>query len=228
MTLRRTAILRKPPDASYASVPLKVAKPPRGPRQRKCATCRTLFVPMTAMGRVCSVGCAIELVTQQKAKQERKEDRARKQAIKLERSEDAKRKKALETRQDHIIALKRAMHKYVRARDEGKPCASCDTPLLKLGRWGGDYDAGHFRSVGSAKHLEFDERNVWGQCKHCNHHQKGNPQEYERRLRILKGDKYVDELLADQEPRKYGIPELQAMTAHYKAELKALQPRESA
>jgi len=77
--------------------------------------------------------------------------------------------------------------------------------------------------VGSAKHLEFDERNVWGQCKHCNDRLTGNPQEYERRLRILKGDAFVDDLLADQTPRHYKAADYQAIEAHYKARLAELK-----
>src|SRR4051812_20738631 len=92
----------------------------------------------------------------------------KKAAKKAEHADDQKRKVALRSRKWYLATLKTAMHAFVRARDEGKQCASCDKILIKLGRPGGDYDAGHFRSVGSAAHLRFDERNIWGQCKHCN------------------------------------------------------------
>ena len=118
---------------------------------------------------------------------------------------------------------KKAMHLFVRTRDEGKQCASCDTVLLKLGRMGGDYDAGHLRSVGSAKHLEFDERNVWSQCKYCNDKLHGNEREYERRLRLKMGDDYVDGLMADNTNRHLKIHDFQAIEAHYKAALKTLK-----
>jgi hypothetical protein len=50
-----------------------------------------------------------------------------------------------------------------------------------------------------------------------------NPQEYERRLRLLKGDAFVDELLADDEPRHLKIADYQRIEATYKAKLAELR-----
>lgn len=185
---------------------LLVTEPKR--RTKKCSMCRTPFEPRSAWAKVCSPECSIAHVAAEKARKDRKE------------------------RQEGLIALKpakwwkakakKAMHLFVRTRDEGKQCASCDTVLVKLGRVGGDYDAGHLRTVGSSKHLEFDERNVWGQCKYCNDRLHGNEREYERRLRIKMGDEYVDGLMADDTPRHYKIHDFQAIEAFYKNELKQL------
>lgn len=166
--------------------------------------------------RACGPSCALLLAVDERQKQERK-------VAKAERAETKKKLDCLRPRKWYVVQLKIAMHAWVRARDEGKPCISCDTVLLKLGRPGGDYDAGHLRSVGSAKHLEFDERNIHGQCKHCNDYKAGNPQEYERRLRLRVGDAEVDALLADQDSRKYSIDDFIAMTEHYRKKLKELQ-----
>lgn len=178
-------------------------------RMRKCATCRTPFPPKSMMHRACSQPCAEQLIAVEKARKDRKERQAGLIALKPAKWFKAK--------------AKTAMHAFVRARDEGKCCASCDTVLVKLGRMGGDYDAGHMRAVGVAKHLEFDARNVWGQCKPCNDHKRGNFQEYERRMRLIHGDEYVDALLADNTPRHLKIPDFQAIEAHYKAALKNLK-----
>src|SRR6185437_7930021 len=118
---------------------------------------------------------------------------------------------------------KSALHAFVRERDHGKSCISCDTILIKTGKPGGDYDAGHFRSVGSAKHLEMDVRNIHGQCKQCNNHRSGNVIEYERRLRIRYGDRMVDELLADNTSRMYRKTDYQAIEAVCKQRLKDLK-----
>lgn len=202
-------------------------KPAKGPRTRKCSAkgCMHRVVPDPLEPRVtwCSEDCAVTIALDAMAARKAKLERATRAAKKVERAEDRKRKIALQPRKWYVATLKTAMHAYVRARDEGKQCASCDTVLIRLGRIGGDYDAGHFRSVGSAAHLRFDERNIWGQCKHCNDAKTGNPHEYERRLRLRKGDQFVDELLADQAPRKYTITDLEAMTAHYRAKLKQLK-----
>lgn len=188
-------------------VKLPLAEPKR--RVRKCKVCRNQFEPRSITHSCCGPVCAETHTAAEKARKARKE------------------------RQEGLIALKPAkwwkakakvaMHMFVRTRDEGKQCASCDTVLLKLGKVGGDYDAGHLRTVGSSKHLEFDPRNVWGQCKFCNIRLHGNEREYERRLRIKMGDDYVDGLMADNTPRHYKIHDYQAIEAHYKAMLRQLK-----
>lgn len=201
-------------------------KPAAGAKPKACRVCRVKFVPSSPLAVVCGVPCAVEhgraVTAKQKAKAQREERAVAKaqralDRIKLEKMTPAKWWKA---------KAKKAMHLFVRTRDAGKPCASCDTVLVQAGRLGGDYDAGHFRSVGSAKHLEFDERNIFGQCKYCNDTLHSNPQEYERRLRLLKGDAFVDELLADQAPRHYKAADYQAIEAHYKSKLAELKKGE--
>lgn len=149
--------------------------------------------------------------------------KAAEEAAKVDRAVDRKRKQEMQPKKYWTARAKKALHAYIRARDEGKPCISCDTILRNTGRPGGDYDAGHFRSVGSAKHLEMVEENIFGQCKHCNDYKASNAQEYERRLRILRGDEYVDRLLADNEPRHLKIEDYQQIEATYKQKLKELQ-----
>jgi hypothetical protein len=190
----------------------------------KCANkaCGQRFTPTERhpFAVACCTGCEIILSKIRLEKLRLSREAAAKRAGRAERKATKARLIELKPTKWHRANCKRAMHDLVRAEAEGEPCISCDTILLKLGRVGGDYDAGHFRSVGSAKHLEFDRRNVWGQCKHCNDHLKGNPQQYERRLRIRKGDPFVDALLADQAPRHYKSADYLAMTAKFVAELK--------
>lgn len=201
-SLRRTAFKSEP-------------KPPKGPRTRKCKICKTPFAPRSAWANACGEDCSKEvarLIRETKERKEAREDRARTKAKLIE----------LKPAKWHRAKCKKAVHAYVRARDEGKECASCDTILLKLGRVGGDYDAGHFRAVGVAKNLEFDLRNIWGQCKYCNDRLRGNYQEYERRLRIKQGDAFVNELLTDNAPRHMKIHDYNELEAWAKAELKKL------
>ena len=51
-------------------------------------------------------------------------------------------------------------NKYIRLRDEGKPCISCHAYNT--------LQAGHYYSVGSYQGLRFDEDNVHGECARCN------------------------------------------------------------
>ena len=51
-------------------------------------------------------------------------------------------------------------NKYIRLRDEGKPCVSCGKHN-KL-------QAGHYFAVKNYDAFRFDERNVHGECAGCN------------------------------------------------------------
>lgn len=218
--MKRSAIARKTPlksngfaraDRIEAREVTKAITKERKVRTRKCAlkSCRKPFPPRSMTHKTCSPECAQEFVRLERVRKDRQETQAKLIALKPAKWAKAKAKKA--------------MHLYVRTRDEGQPCASCDTILVIAGRIGGDYDAGHFRSVGSAKHLEFDPRNVWGQCKYCNDTLKGNGQEYERRLRLKMGDEYVDGILSDQTSRHYKKDDYLAIEAHYKQKIKELK-----
>lgn len=180
-------------------------------RTRKCvvATCRKVFEPRSMTHKTCGPECAQEFVRLEKIRKDRRERQAGLRKLK--------------PRKWFVAKAKTAMHAYVRARDEGKSCCSCDTVLIRVGRLGGDYDAGHLRSVGSAKHLEFDPRNVWGQCKYCNDRLHGNEREYERRLRLREGDAMVDALMADNDERHLKNADFEAIEAHYKKLLKELK-----
>lgn len=184
--------------------------------KRKCTVCKQDFRPARQIQKVCGPKCAQVAGTA-------KADKQRAKAASADRKETKQRLESMKPLSHWRSKARTALHAYVRARDEGKPCASCDTILVKAGRPGGDYDAGHFRSVGSAKHLEMDVRNIHGQCKHCNKHLAGNPLEYERRLRLRYGDRMVDELLADNAPRQYRKEDYQAIEVDAKAWLKDLK-----
>ena len=206
----RTPIRPKPLSGILRTASPKASKPTLAakPRMRKCAICRTPFAARSMTHKACSTACAAAVAKQVREKAERRELKARKEAI--------------QPRKWWLAKTKTAMHAYIRARDEGKSCISCDTILIKLGRVGGDYDAGHFRSVGSAKHMEFVENNIHGQCKHCNDYLTGNPAGYERGLLQRFGAEYVETLKSDNESRHLTIEDFQVIEAHYKAAIKRL------
>lgn len=209
MTLRRTAILRARPDADYLTVPVrKEPKPAKGPRQKLCACCRVSFVPMTPMGRACSIKCAISIAEEVRKKAERKDDRERKQALKR--------------RADHLADAQTAFNAFVRARDADLPCICCGKFSDSTAGVGGKWDAGHYLSRGSHPHLRFDERNVFKQRKGCN--RPGGTTAASFRLGVISriGLAAVEALEADNEPRKYTVEQLIEIKMHYKARLRAL------
>lgn len=177
--------------------------------------CGKLFRPKRAMQLMCSPICAENHATQKRLKAE---DKARREN-RIQTKEQKEQAKNLPTMKKEVRYW---LHRFVRLRDQDKGCISCGDAFT-TGAIGGDYDAGHFRSVGSAAHLQFDLRNIHGQCKHCNHRLAGNPQAYERNLRLRFDDQMVDELLADQEPRKHSREELRELRDLYKAEASRLE-----
>jgi hypothetical protein len=220
MTLKCTTGLKR---TAFARVERKEATAVKKLRMRRCDICREPYEPERKGATVCGPACAEKHALALKAKAERRAAKAVRIAVKVERATDKARLIEMKPLKWWRAKAKKSMHTFVRARDEGKPCASCDTLLIVLGRTGGDYDAGHFRPIGLAKHLEFDIRNIWGQCKPCNDHKRGNFQEYERRLRLREGDAFVDDLLADNAPRHLKIHDYQEIEAHYKQALKQLK-----
>lgn len=201
-------MIRKAPIARIGIKRPTTPEPKR--RTRKCAlkSCRQLFEPRTAMHVCCSIECALAHVDEVNAKKERKATR-----IKLA---------ALKTRSAHMKEAQAAFNSVIRLRDRlaGYACISSGRPL----DWTGNaVDAGHYRSVGSAPHLRFNEDNVHAQSKHDNQFKSGNAVDYRLGLIARIGLDRVEALEANQTPRKYSIEELKAIKSHYQQKLKELK-----
>lgn len=184
-------------------------------KSRKCKSCKTEFIPTRSMQKVCSPECAFALV---KAKTEKDK---RKEAIK-DRLSVRKRLDAMQTLSQLKKKAQTAFNAFVRVRDEGKPCISCGIQLTESGI-GGGVDCGHFRSVGSAPHLRFEETNAHAQCKRCNRYLSGNAIEYRKGLIERIGLAEVERIEADQTVRKYTREFLIELANEYRAKIKVLQ-----
>jgi hypothetical protein len=142
---------------------------------------------------------------------------------KAERKADRAKREKLKTRSDYLKEAQREFNRYIRLRDASRPCICCGQPL-KSGLVGGGYDAGHYRSVGSAPHLRFDERNVHAQRKQCNRWGAGRAIDYRLGLIGRIGQAAVEAIERDQTPRNYSADELKALRDTYRRlarELKA-------
>ncbi len=182
----------------------------------KCAICRDVYQKWSMSQKVCGkIECAQAQAKIVIAKIERK-------ARKLETLKTHKRLIELQPRRYWITKLKLYFHRYIRMRDKEQPCISCGKPLGD-NKFGGSVDAGHYRSVGSAKHLEFEPMNVHAQCKQCNRQLTGNHSEYRKGLISRYGIGEVEYLEENQEPTKYTVLQLQEMIALYKSKWSALQ-----
>ena len=187
--------------------------------KRKCKMCGEVFNKSKPLQFCCCPACAIAYTKKQNAI---KQAKASVQARRKERAQIIARKHALETIPELTKKAQRTFNAYIRARDEGKSCISCNRPLpTNSGFYG--YDAGHYRSVGAAPHLRFNENNVHGQCKACNNYKSGNVVEY--RLNLIKriGLTEVEAIESDNIARHYTKDDLREIERTYKQKLKELR-----
>lgn len=207
MTLKRSPMPRTGilSASSFQRTKAVEPKPPKGPRKRKCSNCGESFEQQRMGQQVCGPACAQSFARRIKEQQERKADRARKIALK--------------TRQDWLREAQAAFNAFIRTRDHDQPCISC-------GRFhAGSYDAGHYRSVGAAPALRFNENNCHKQCVPCNQHKGGNIVEYRIRL-VEKIGRFAVELLEQEPfPAKFTIEDAQAIKRHYVAKTKQLKEK---
>jgi len=194
---------------------MTIERKPAKPKKCRVATCRASFVPSRMGQAVCSPKCALATVEVQKAKEKKSLAQAGRRDIKV-------RKEALKTRGDHMREAQQAFNEYIRTRDQaaGHLCISSGKPL----DWSGNaVDAGHYRSVGSAPHLRFDERNCHAQSKQDNRFLSGNAVDYRIGLIARIGQEAVDALESDQSVRKYTVEEIKAIKAEYRAKTRDLK-----
>jgi len=189
------------------------------PKPKKCRvkTCRTSFIPRQSFQTWCSPDCAVVIARG-------KQEKARKSLAQVGRADIKVRKEALKSRGDHMREAQQAFNEFIRARDQaaGHHCISSGKPL----DWSGNaVDAGHYRSVGSAPHLRFDERNCHAQSKQNNRFLSGNAVDYRIGLIARIGQQAVDALESDQSVRKYTVEEIKAIKAEYRAKTRELKGR---
>ena len=195
------------------------AKQPK-PKTCKNPACRASFVPQRLGQAVCSPKCGLAIKHVNEAK-------ARKSLAQVGRADIKVRKEALKSRGDHMREAQQAFNEYIRTRDQaaGHLCISSGKPL----DWSGNaVDAGHYRSVGSAPHLRFDERNCHAQSKQDNRFLSGNAVDDRIGLIARIGQEAVDALESDQSVRKYTVDEIKAIKAKYRAMTRELKKGEAA
>jgi hypothetical protein len=105
-------------------------------------------------------------------------------------------------------------NKWIRHRDKGLNCISCDKPPKKA-------NAGHYFSQGGHSNVRFNEDNVHLQCEHCNSYLSGNLLNYRIGIekRIGTARLIVLEVIAN-ETKKWTIQELNEIIETYKKKLK--------
>ncbi|EMV1606754.1 recombination protein NinG [Enterobacter hormaechei] len=197
---------------------LKVYKP------KKCAHCGETFTPDRDLQKVCGPLCAIGHNRALKAK---KAEAERKDKLKM-------RKKALQPRGYFLKKAQTAFNAFIRERDVGKACPSCGEyhpPMI----FGGQWDCGHFMSVGARPELRFEEKNAYRQCKACNGgagrftaKNKTVHARYRETLINWYGLELVEWLEGPHEAKNYSKEDLEEIAAKYRRKTRELKNRSAA
>ena len=154
------------------------------------------------------MACSLDFVDKQKAVKVKQEHVKQKKTF-LDNDKSFQRAKA-----------QRAFNEFIRLRDAGLGCISCDKPS----DWGGQWHAGHYKTVGARPDLRFNEDNVHKQCSQCNNFLSGNLAQYRIALIAKIGSQRVLMLETDSEtPKKYTASDYAAIHAEYSAKIKELK-----
>ena len=125
-------------------------------------------------------------------------------------------KEELETQQSLTKKAQRYFNAFIRARDKGKLCVSCDKPLANK------FDAGHYFSS-THKNTTFNEKNVHGQCVRCNRDLHGNLLNYQIGIeKRIGGDELIKLHEEAHKIRKYTREELNEIIEIYKQKKKEI------
>ena len=186
--------------------------------KRRCGACKAYFRPLqTFPGTVswCSPECG--LIVAQKRVPAVKAKQAR-----TERAQTTEARERIKTAAKWRAEAQAACNQYIRERDKGLPCVSCDKPD------DGSHQrhASHYRSVKACSSLRYHPWNIYASCAQCNSHLSGNLLEFRIRLVRRYGQERVDWLESQNEVTRYTSQDLQRIKAEYKDKLKALRQSE--
>ena len=154
------------------------AKPIKKIKLPKCKKCKEEFAKITPLQNKCFT-CTVAESKLLVAKKLDKEWKVRKKAG----------KEKLKTITDYRAEARKIFQRWIRIRDLGKTCISCDVLLTDIR----DYDAGHYYPANHCN-LIFNPNNTNGQCVACNHHKSGNLIEYRKGILARYGGEVLREL----------------------------------
>ena len=171
----------------------------------RCKNCKEKFEPKTFLQKYCFKDECMRVFvekTKEKAWKEKKQ----------------KMQQDLETVQDYVKMAQIIFNKFIRLRDKGNVCISCQKPI------NGVSHASHYLSAGGHSNVRFNEDNVWVSCYKCNVMLSGNQVEYRKALIKKIGIERV-EWLEDNGSieRKFTKEELKNLMQKYKLKCKELE-----
>lgn len=173
-------------------------------RLRKCNYCKDKFSPFNSFQKFCFKDECI------KAHNSTERSKKQRKAVKEHKSSD----KSIQLKLAQTI-----VNKYVRLRDQNKPCISCGH---KEGR---QFHAGHYESAGGNQQQRFYTLNIHKQCSICNNFKSGNLIPY--RLFMIKkyGIEKVESIESDHSTKKYTVEYLHRMIRVFRKKIKLYEKR---
>ena len=129
-----------------------------------------------------------------------------------------KAKQDLMTLSDYLKLAQQVFNKFIRLRDKGNVCISCQKKI------NGVEHASHFLSAGGHSIVRFHEDNVWTSCYKCNVMLSGNQVEYRKALIDKIGSERVEWLENNgSKEKKWTKEELKELMQKYKLKCKELE-----
>ncbi len=209
---------------------MPVEKMPR----RKCKVCREWFHPKFSNEWWCCPEHGYQYSQLLLAKKKLEAERRRREQTQQEKRHTKIRKLALKPDSYIKKQAQQAFNQFIRLRDHDQPCISCgetNPPDLHGGQW----DCGHFKTVGGFPELRFEERNAYRQCKSCNagsakHGAKAATvaQQYEANLAERYGQELVDWLNGPHEMTHYRRDDFIRIRDKYRAKYRELTKQREA
>lgn len=177
----------------------------KSPKPRKCKAkgCEQQFIPRNSMHVACCGSCAHFIV---RAKNEQAEQRKRSD----ERKADRAKREELKPLSYWADRAQKQVNRYVRLRDRGKPCISCDT------EWKPNFQAGHWLTTKARPELRFNLDNIAAQCVQCNLFKSGNQQLYRVALVQRIGPERVESLEGPHALPRWRKEDYQRIEAQFK------------
>jgi hypothetical protein len=170
----------------------------------RCKNCKDKFEPIRFNHKFCLKDeCIKAFVEEAKAAQWKKTK------VKL--------KNDIKTNSDWLKEAQKVFNTFIRLRDDGLNCISCDKPPKKK-------NCGHYFSQGGHANVRFDEDNCHLQCEHCNTFLSGNLLNYQIGIEKRIGAERLIELQGRaHEIRKYTADELKEIILIYKKKIAELK-----
>jgi hypothetical protein len=168
---------------------------------KKCKNCKLEFVPINFNQKYClSTECLKVWVLIAK------DIEWNKRKVKL--------KNNLKTNQELLKTAQLHFNKFIRIRDKGQNCISCNKEAKKE-------NAGHYYSQGGHSAVRFEEDNVHLQCEHCNTYLSGNLLNYQIGIQKRIGGERLIELQSKAHlEKKWSKEELNEIIKIYKNKVK--------